>query len=112
MLRSAHFGFAPRGDARFSYRFSELAASAVLPITFNDWALPFHQLIDWHAIGIVLNASILDRRVEQVSTRPRGPSAAPLRSAFSPQPSALSLQPSATRPALSLTTCSQPSTLT
>ena len=67
MLRSAHFGFAPRGDARFSYRFSELTASAVLPITFNDWALPFHQLIDWHAIGIVLNASVLDRRVEQAS---------------------------------------------
>ena len=43
LLRTSHFGFAPRGEARFSYRFSELAASAVLPITFDDWQLPFPQ---------------------------------------------------------------------
>jgi len=64
LLRTSHFGFAPRGEARFSYRFSELAASAVLPITFDDWQLPFPQLIDWPSIGIILRSDPLDAGLE------------------------------------------------
>ena len=52
-LHSSHFGFAPRGDALFSYRFSELAAAGVLPIVLSDgWALPFRELIDWDSIAL------------------------------------------------------------
>ena len=39
-------------------RLSELAAAAVLPIIISDnWALPFHQLINWNDIAIVIAGS-------------------------------------------------------
>ena len=69
LLQSSHFGFAPRGDALFSYRFSELAAAGVLPIVLSDgWALPFEQLIDWSRLSIRVPQSNVSSVLGRLST--------------------------------------------
>lgn len=54
-LRHAQFGFAPRGDSLFSFRFSEVLAAGLIPIVVSDgWELPFADLIDWSEVAIVV----------------------------------------------------------
>ena len=51
----SHFALAPRGDALFSYRLTEIMAAGVVPvIVADDWALAFDELIDWSRISVVV----------------------------------------------------------
>lgn len=51
----SHFALAPRGDALFSYRLTEIMAAGVVPvIVADDWALAFDELIDWSRTSVVV----------------------------------------------------------
>lgn len=49
VMEGSIFAAAPRGDNRFSYRFTEVLSAGAIPVIHSDgWVLPFsHQLIDW-----------------------------------------------------------------
>lgn len=49
MLQQSIFAATPRGDNRFSYRFTEVLASGAIPVIHSDgWVLPFRsELVDW-----------------------------------------------------------------
>ena len=51
-LQQTVFALAPRGDNKFSYRFTEvLSAGAILVVHADDWVWPFRpELIDWDAV--------------------------------------------------------------
>ena len=49
MLKQSQFAATPRGDNRFSYRFTEVLAAGAIPVVHSDgWVLPFRtELVDW-----------------------------------------------------------------
>jgi len=56
VLSKARFGLAPRGDNKFSYRFTEvLSAGAILVYHGDNYLFPFRpELIDWRKCAIIL----------------------------------------------------------
>ena len=50
------FGLAPRGDNKFSYRFTEVLSAGAIPIYHgDDFVFPFRpELIDWNKCAIIL----------------------------------------------------------
>merc|ERR1740121_1651371 len=40
IMRKSTFGFAPRGDAHFSYRLTELLATGTIPVVIDDHFMP------------------------------------------------------------------------
>ena len=70
-MRDASFALAPRGDAWFSYRLSEVLASGVIPIIVSDgWVLPFEELVPWETLALVVaeaNVSSIPARLAGLS---------------------------------------------
>ena len=59
-LRTSHFVLCPRGDAFFSYRFSEVLAAGAIPIVFDDgWVLPLEEIIEWKRSAVIVGQSQL-----------------------------------------------------
>jgi len=56
ILRKTRFGMAPRGDNKFSYRFTEvLSAGAILVVHADNYLFPFRpELFDWNQCAIIL----------------------------------------------------------
>jgi len=54
MLASSKFGAAPRGDNKFSYRFTEVLSAGAIPVVHSDgWVLPFRpELVDWSECAV------------------------------------------------------------
>ena len=47
------FALVPRGDNRWSYRFSETLAACTIPVVIADGlSLPFEELIDWSTAAV------------------------------------------------------------
>lgn len=55
-MRSAKFTFVPRGDNKFSYRFTEALSAGDIPVYHGDnFMLPLRpELVDWNKCGIIL----------------------------------------------------------
>mmetsp|Transcript_23628 Transcript_23628/g.33738 ORF Transcript_23628/g.33738 Transcript_23628/m.33738 type:complete len:508 (+) Transcript_23628:735-2258(+) len=56
MMRSTKFALVPRGDNKFSYRFSEALSAGAIPVYHGDnYMLPFRpELISWEKCAILL----------------------------------------------------------
>ena len=56
LLRNTKFALVPRGDNKFSYRFTEALSAGAIPIFHGDnHVLPFRpELVDWNRCGLVL----------------------------------------------------------
>eukprot|EP00593_Proboscia_inermis_P000148 CAMPEP_0171294304 /NCGR_PEP_ID=MMETSP0816-20121228/2751_1 /TAXON_ID=420281 /ORGANISM="Proboscia inermis, Strain CCAP1064/1" /LENGTH=221 /DNA_ID=CAMNT_0011765999 /DNA_START=18 /DNA_END=683 /DNA_ORIENTATION=+ len=56
VLRRTSFGIAPRGDNKFTYRFSEVLSAGTIPVVHADnWVWPFRpELIDWNECAVIL----------------------------------------------------------
>ena len=56
LLRSTKFALVPRGDNKFSYRFTEALSAGAIPVFHGDnHVLPFRpELVDWNKCGLVL----------------------------------------------------------
>jgi len=56
LLRSTKFALAPRGDNKFSYRFTEVLSAGAIPVYHgDDHMLPFRpELVDWTKCGLFL----------------------------------------------------------
>ena len=70
LMSRTTFALCPRGDALFSYRFSEALSFGAVPVVLADgWVLPFGDLIDWSgAVVVVPEASVagLKQRLMQI----------------------------------------------
>lgn len=56
ILKRSIYSGAPRGDNKYSYRFTEILASGGIPIAMaDDWILPFRpELVDWSECIILI----------------------------------------------------------
>ena len=56
IMKKTSFALAPRGDNKFSYRFSEVLSAGTIPVVLSDdWIWPFRaELVDWNACAIIL----------------------------------------------------------
>lgn len=56
MLRQTVFALAPRGDNKFSYRFTEIMSAGAIPVVHaDDWVWPFRpELVDWTKCAVNL----------------------------------------------------------
>jgi len=56
MMRSTKFALVPRGDNKFSYRFTEALSAGAIPVYHGDnYMLPFRpELISWEKCAILL----------------------------------------------------------
>ena len=55
-LADTVFALAPRGDNKFSYRFTEVLSSGAIPVVLaDDWVWPFRpELVDWKQCAVIL----------------------------------------------------------
>jgi len=55
VLQESVFGLAPRGDNKFSYRFSEIMSAGAIPVILaDDWLWPFRpELVDWNECAVI-----------------------------------------------------------
>ena len=75
MMKSV-FSAAPRGDNRFSYRFTEVLSSGAIPVVHSDgWVYAFRpELVDWRECAVILPESTMNQTHEilrQISTAQR-----------------------------------------
>jgi hypothetical protein len=56
MLSRSIFAAAPRGDNKFSYRFTEVLSAGAIPVILaDDWVWPFRpELIKWEECAVIL----------------------------------------------------------
>jgi len=56
ILSKSLFSAAPRGDNKYSYRFSEVLSAGAIPVVFaDDWLWPFRpELVDWSQCAVIL----------------------------------------------------------
>ena len=56
VLKRSKIALAPRGDAKFSYRFTEVISAGAIPVYHGDnYLLPFRpELVDWNKCAIIL----------------------------------------------------------
>ena len=56
ILSKSLFSAAPRGDNKYSYRFSEVLSAGAIPVVFaDDWLWPFRpELIDWRQCAVII----------------------------------------------------------
>ncbi len=54
LLTRSHFGGAPRGHAKYTYRFTEILSAGAIPVVIaDDWVLPFRpELVDWRECAV------------------------------------------------------------
>ena len=55
-LADTVFALAPRGDNKFSYRFTEVLSAGAIPVVLaDDWVWPFRpELVDWKQCAVIL----------------------------------------------------------
>jgi Exostosin family len=76
LLQKSIFAAAPRGDDRFSYRFTKVLSAGAIPVVHSDdWVLPFRkELIDWpKECSVVIPEAKLSQMLEilYLPCRPR-----------------------------------------
>ena len=56
LYTESKFSCAPRGDAHYSFRFTEILSAGSIPVVHADgWVLPFRkELIDWNECAVVI----------------------------------------------------------
>ncbi|KAL3916354.1 MAG: hypothetical protein SGILL_005219 [Bacillariaceae sp.] len=56
VLAETIFGLAPRGDCKFSYRFTEVLSAGCIPVIHaDDWLWPFRpELVDWNKCAVIM----------------------------------------------------------
>lgn len=56
VLADSVFALVPRGDDKYSYRFSEALSAGAIPVVHaDDWVLPFRpELVDWNECAVIL----------------------------------------------------------
>jgi hypothetical protein len=56
LLMNTVFAGAPRGDALYSVRFSEILSSGAIPVVYSDgWVLPYNtDVVDWSEVAVLL----------------------------------------------------------
>jgi len=69
LLASSKFAAAPRGDNRFSYRFTEALSAGAIPVVHADgWVLPFRkELVDWSECAVVLPEVTANKTLEYLA---------------------------------------------
>lgn len=64
------FVLVPRGDERWTYRFSEVIGAGAIPVVIADGlSLPYEEIIDWNKAAIVVPENMLHRLIEYLPTR-------------------------------------------
>ena len=55
VLSETVFALAPRGDNKFTYRFSEVLSGGAIPVVHaDDWVWPFRpELVDWNECAVI-----------------------------------------------------------
>ncbi len=60
-LRNSRFVLVPRGDVRWSHRFTEVIAAGAIPVVLSDGlTLPFAKSIHWPEAAVVLPEAIVE----------------------------------------------------
>ena len=56
VMRSTKFALAPRGDNKFSYRFTEALSAGAIPVFHGDgYIFPFRpEIVDWNKCALIL----------------------------------------------------------
>lgn len=56
ILSESLFGLAPRGDNKYSYRFTEVLSAGAIPVVHaDDWLWPFRpELLDWKECAVIM----------------------------------------------------------
>jgi hypothetical protein len=55
LLLNTSFALCPRGDALFSYRFTEALSAGAIPVVMADgWVLPFSEILDYSEFAVVI----------------------------------------------------------
>jgi len=54
MLSNSTFGFAPRGDAHYSFRLTEILAAGAVPVLIDDEAMPPYGADSFHTWAVVI----------------------------------------------------------
>ena len=70
LLSDADFAFDFPGDLPWSYRFAEIVHFHTIPVRVNEfnpsWIMPFQHVIDWDAVSLVFDQSVIDTFNESV----------------------------------------------
>jgi len=63
MLTQSIFAAAPRGDCKYSYRFTEVLSAGAIPVYMGDnWVWPFRsELIPWEECAVILPERDVDK---------------------------------------------------
>jgi hypothetical protein len=69
LLAGSKFAACPRGDNRFSYRFTEILSAGAIPVVHSDgWVLPFREeLVDWKECALHIPEKDANRTLEILS---------------------------------------------
>jgi hypothetical protein len=69
LLAGSKFALSPRGDNRFSYRFTEILSAGAIPVVHSDgWVLPFREeLVDWKECALHIPEKDASRTLEILS---------------------------------------------
>jgi hypothetical protein len=69
LLAGSKFAACPRGDNRFSYRFTEILSAGAIPVVHSDgWVLPFREeLVDWKECALHIPEKNINVTVEIIS---------------------------------------------
>ena len=71
-LMDSVFVLVPRGDRRWSYRFSEVIGACAIPVVISDGlALPFDDLIDWTTAAVVVPEEQVHRLLDYLPSAAR-----------------------------------------
>jgi len=66
IMTKGKFGATPRGDNKFSYRFSETLSAGAIPVVHADeWVLPFdREVVEWNRCAVVIPEEQWNRTVD------------------------------------------------
>jgi hypothetical protein len=69
LMAGSKFAASPRGDNRFSYRFTEILSAGAIPVVHSDgWVLPFRkELVDWKECAVHIPEKHVNRTLEILS---------------------------------------------
>ena len=73
LLERSIFALAPRGDALYSYRFTEALSFGCIPVVLSDgWVLPFDHTIAWTDAAVIVPESCAGHTPALLATFPPG----------------------------------------
>ncbi|CAB9510608.1 Exostosin-1 [Seminavis robusta] len=73
LLQKSVFAATPRGDNRYSYRFTEVLSAGGIPVVHSDgWVLPFNpKLVDWTKCAVVIPEARFNETLDILHRIPR-----------------------------------------